>query len=181
MHVFDKLHGLLLHLDHEAVDLSPEVAPENHAWDGDDQAKPSVVEGKMEMPCASCIGLAPVEDWEPKNFIIPTTVPNNPISGPMERSYPGWSGNGQGRGRPRRLPNRLFHDFREEVTLRKPAGEHASPGENASPFLRQACHCFLPACTPPLPAEVVPGATLIAAQGNKTLDDEGDGDDRSQQ
>ena len=40
------------------------------------------------MPCASCIGLAPVGDCEPKISIMPTTVPNSPISGLIEAIVP---------------------------------------------------------------------------------------------
>jgi len=35
----------------------------------------------IEMPCASCCGLLPVGDCEPKISIMPITVPNSPSSG----------------------------------------------------------------------------------------------------
>ncbi len=41
----------------------------------------AVLYSAMEMPCASCCGLAPVGDCEPKISIMPITVPNRPSSG----------------------------------------------------------------------------------------------------
>ena len=45
----------------------------------------AVLYSATEMPCANCAGLPPVappaEVCEPKISIMPTTVPNKPISG----------------------------------------------------------------------------------------------------
>ena len=44
MHVFDEANRLLLHLDHKAIYLSPEMAPEDHARDGNENAGAGVVQ-----------------------------------------------------------------------------------------------------------------------------------------
>ena len=43
VHDFDQFHRFLLHFDQETIDLCPEVAVEDHARNGDDQAKTGVV------------------------------------------------------------------------------------------------------------------------------------------
>src|SRR6267378_3592465 len=71
VHRVDQFRCLLLHLDHEAFDPAAEMAEENHRWNGDHQTEARVVQ---------CHG-NPVGDCEPKISIMPTTVPNKPISG----------------------------------------------------------------------------------------------------
>src|SRR6267154_1495851 len=67
----DQLRRLLLHIDYEPFDPAAEVAEENHRGNGDHQAECRVVQRDGNT----------VGDCELKISIMPTTVPNTPISG----------------------------------------------------------------------------------------------------
>src|SRR4051812_15097037 len=47
----DELDGLLLHLDHQAIDLGAEMAVEDHRWNGDDEAHGGVVQRDRDALC----------------------------------------------------------------------------------------------------------------------------------
>ena len=88
MHDFDQwAHRLLLHLDDEAIDQARKWRQKIRLGMAMTRTETGVVQGDGS-PCASCCGLAPVGDCEPKISIMPTTVPNRPISGLIEAMVP---------------------------------------------------------------------------------------------
>jgi hypothetical protein len=87
VHVFDQADRLLLHLDDEAIDQRPEMAPEDHARDGDEDAEARVVQRHGDT-VRQLLRIGAPGACEPKISIIPTTVPNSPISGLIEAMVP---------------------------------------------------------------------------------------------
>ena len=88
VHDLDELDRLLLHLHDQAVDRRAEVAVEDHAGYRHDQAERRVVQGDRNAVRELQRDWSRAAVCEPKISIIPTTVPNRPISGDIAAIVP---------------------------------------------------------------------------------------------
>ena len=73
MHDFDQTHCLLLHLDDEAIDQCPEVAPEDDAGDGDEDAETGVVQ-RNRNPLRQLLRIAAARRLRADNPELPVLI-----------------------------------------------------------------------------------------------------------
>jgi hypothetical protein len=181
LHDFHQLDGFLLHFNQKTVDQGTEMAVKNHGRNGDDQSETGVVQ-RHRNTVGQRLGLLPDDVGEPKISIMPTTVPNSPISGAIDAIVPS-------EVRKRSIscaaarPDSSIASFmisRELPALRIPAASTRPSGEPASRRELFVCDPML-AIVGNRALQQAWRQDLHAAQGGRTFDDQGNCDNRCQE
>src|SRR5450830_1558423 len=134
-----------------------------------------------EMPCASWAGLVPLEFCAPKISIMPTTVPNRPISGASEAIVPRVVRKRSSTWATPRLFDGFLHDVAGRIDIAQGRGQHGAQRRIAFQLVDDVGSHLAVLVDADHFRQQLLRQDLGASQINQAFDDEGQGDDGGNQ